>query len=158
MSRDRVCLGAIDRATSGHLACRTARTRPICFFMMRIIGDCQMLRAVVATILFLASSFVLAHAEGGRVALVVGVSKYEHAPSLPNTLNDAKDMSAALKRLGFDVETVLDPSRSAFEAAVRRYGDRSVGAEESVFHYSGHALETNGHNWLLPATVNLSSE
>src|SRR5262245_29888181 len=118
-----------------------------------------MLRNVVAvTILFLASSFGLAHTDGPRVALVVGVSSYEHAGSLPNTLNDANDMTAALKRLGFDVEMVLDPGRSSLEAAVRRYGDRSVGAEVSVFHYSGHALEAGGRNWLLPATVNLNSE
>jgi hypothetical protein len=38
-----------------------------------------------------------------------------------------------LKRLGFDVETVLDPSRTALEGAIRRYGDRSVGAEVSLF-------------------------
>ena len=117
-----------------------------------------MLRTVLIAILFLGTSVALTHADGGRVALVVGVSKYEHAASLPNTLNDAKDMSAALKRLGFDVETILDPSRSELEAAVRRYGDGSVGAEASVFYYSGHALEAGGHNWILPATANINSE
>jgi PQQ-dependent catabolism-associated CXXCW motif protein len=117
-----------------------------------------MLRAVFLAILVLTSSLVMAHAGGSRVALVVGVSKYEHAASLANTLNDAKDMSGALKRLGFDVETVLDPSRSELEAAVRRYGDKSAGAEVSVFHYSGHALEANGRNWLLPTTVDINSE
>jgi uncharacterized caspase-like protein len=116
-----------------------------------------MLRTVLA-VLFLVTFVALAQADGGRVALVVGISKYEHAASLPNTLNDAKDMSAALKRLGFDVETILDPSRSALEAAIRRYGDRSAGAEASVFHYSGHALEAAGRNWLLPTTANLNTE
>jgi len=94
---------------------------------------------------------------GRRVALVVGVSKYEHASALANTINDANDMAAALRRLGFDVETLLDPDRSALEAAIRRYGERSVGAETSTFYYSGHALEAGGHNWLLPVTVNVSS-
>jgi hypothetical protein len=77
---------------------------------------------------------------------------------LLNTLNDARDIAAALKRVGFDVEMVLDPSRTALEAAIRRYGDRSAGAEASVLHYSGHALEALGHNWLLPTTLNLNSE
>jgi uncharacterized caspase-like protein len=116
-----------------------------------------MLRTILFTFLFLATSVALVRA-GGRVALVVGVSKYEHAASLPNTLNDAKDMSTALKRLGFDVDTVLDPSRADLEAAVRRYGDGSAGAEASVFYYSGHALEAGGHNWILPATANINSE
>jgi len=77
-----------------------------------------MLRSVFATILFVAilllASLPGAHA-AGRIALVVGVSNYEHAGRLPNTLNDAKDMGAALKRLGFDVDTVLDPGRRGCE-------------------------------------------
>ncbi len=120
-----------------------------------------MLRSVFATILFVAilllASLPGAHA-AGRIALVVGVSNYEHAGRLPNTLNDAKDMGAALKRLGFDVDTVLDPGRSALEAAVRRYGDRSVGADVSLFYYSGHALEWFSRNWLLPVTASLATE
>jgi hypothetical protein len=92
------------------------------------------------------------------VALVVGVSNYEYAAMLRNTINDAQDMTVALKRLGFDVETVLDPSRATLEAAVRRYGDRSAGVEASVFHYSGHALEAGGRNWLLPASAKINSE
>ena len=88
-----------------------------------------MLRVISTAILILASSFWGARADGSRIALVVGISKYEHAAGLANTVNDAKDMTAALKRLGFDVETLFDPSRSALEAAVRRYGDRSAGAE-----------------------------
>ncbi|HSV22812.1 MAG TPA: caspase family protein [Xanthobacteraceae bacterium] len=115
-----------------------------------------MLRCVFVAIGVL-SSFVEAYA-GGRVALVAGVSNYEHAGRLVSTLNDAKDMTAALKRLGFDVETLLDPSRSALEAAIRRYGYRSVGADVSLFHFSGHALESAAQNWLLPATANVGTE
>ncbi|HMA71428.1 MAG TPA: caspase family protein [Xanthobacteraceae bacterium] len=115
-----------------------------------------MLRGVFAAILLFSS--IVGTIAGGRVALVVGVSNYEHAGRLPSTLNDAQDMAAALKRLGFDVEMLLDPSRSALESAVRRYGDRSVGAEVSLFHYSGHALESAGRNWLLPATASLANE
>src|SRR5947208_1768645 len=99
-----------------------------------------------------------AAAQGRRVALVVGVAKYEYANTLTNAINDAVDMTAALRRLGFDVETLLDPSRSALEAAVRRYGGRSAGAEASLFHLSGHALEAGGRNWILPATANINSQ
>jgi hypothetical protein len=94
----------------------------------------------------------------GRVALVVGVSKYEHAGVLSNTINDANDMTAALKRLGFDVETILNPTRAELEAAIRRYGKRSSGADVGLFHYSGHALDAAGQNWILPSTANINSE
>jgi hypothetical protein len=115
-----------------------------------------MLRSVFFAILLLLS-VVAAHA-ASRVALVVGVSNYERAGRLPNTLNDAKDMAAVLKRLGFDVDTLLDPNRSTLEAAVRRYGDRSIGTDVSLFYYSGHALEWSSHNWLLPVTASLATE
>jgi uncharacterized caspase-like protein len=115
-----------------------------------------MLRSVFAAVLLL--STVVSALAAGRVALVVGVSNYEHAARLANTLNDANDMAAALKRLSFDVETLLDPNRLALEGAVRRYGDRSVNADVSLFYFSGHALESAGRNWLLPATASLASE
>jgi uncharacterized caspase-like protein len=67
-------------------------------------------------------------------------------------------MTAALMRLGFDVETLQDPNKFALEAAVRRYGEHSANADVSLFYYSGHALEAAAHNWLLPASARLSNE
>src|SRR5258708_10418726 len=66
-------------------------------------------------------------------------------------------MAATLKRLGCDVETLRDANRSVLEAAVRRYGDRSADATASLFYYSGHALESGAHNWLLPAPARLAT-
>src|SRR5260370_3349650 len=114
-----------------------------------------MLRSVFAGMILF--STVVEAPAGGRVALVVGVSNYEHVGRLASTLNDANDMTATLKRLGFDVETLLDPNRSVLEAAVRRYGDRSADATASLFYYSGHALESGAHNWLLPAPARLAT-
>jgi hypothetical protein len=116
-----------------------------------------MLRSIFVAVMLLFSTVVNALAEG-RVALVVGVSNYEHAARLANTRNDANDVAAALKRLGFDVEILQDPNRLALEGAVRRYGDRSVNADVSLFYFSGHALESVGRNWLLPASANLATE
>jgi Caspase domain len=115
-----------------------------------------MVRILCAAMLL---SLTLAEAlADGRVALVVGVSNYEYAGRLANTLNDANDVTAALKRLGFDVETLLDPNKSVLEAAVRRYGEHSGNADVSLFYYSGHALEAAAHNWLLPASARLANE
>jgi hypothetical protein len=43
------------------------------------------------------------------------------------------------------------------DAAVRRYGDRSADAAVSLFYYSGHALESGAHNWLLPAPARIAT-
>ena len=38
-----------------------------------------------------------------RVALVIGNSAYRAAPALPNPGNDAQDVAAALRAVGFEV-------------------------------------------------------
>ena len=58
--------------------------------------------AVRAFVVLAVPAVVLAD---GRVALVVGNSTYAHMGRLPNAENDATDMSAALRRLGFEVTT-----------------------------------------------------
>jgi hypothetical protein len=40
-----------------------------------------------------------------RIALVIGNGAYTNAPPLKNPPNDARDMAATLKTLGFDVST-----------------------------------------------------
>lgn len=43
-----------------------------------------------------------------RVALVIGNGAYKHAPQLRSPKNDADDVSAALRRLGFDTITGIE--------------------------------------------------
>jgi len=93
-----------------------------------------------------------------RIALVVGASAYQHAAHLANTLNDAREVATSLHRLGFEVETLIDPDRPQFEAAVRRFGQHARGADAALFYYAGHALEHDGHNWLIPVQANLQTE
>ena len=93
-----------------------------------------------------------------RVALVVGAGNYAHAGALAHTLDDARELAAALTRLDFDVDLVLNPDRAALEHAVRRLGQRSHGADAALFYYSGHALEALGINWLLPVSADVQSD
>ncbi|MGY8683220.1 caspase family protein [Bradyrhizobium sp. UFLA05-153] len=95
---------------------------------------------------------------GRRVALAVGVSNYTHVPRLSNPSNDALDVSNAFYRLGFEVRTLIDPDRPALEEAIRKLGRNAEGAEASVFYYSGHALEVNGQNLLVPASADIRTE
>lgn len=78
-------------------------------------------------------------------ALVVGVSNYESWPDLPNAANDAREVAAALKASGFDVQLVLDPASEALRKAL---GDMvySLGNLENralLFYFAGHG-ETLG--------------
>ena len=76
---------------------------------------------LLAATLLLTLPAVPCHAAqaGGRVALVVGMSGYRDAPSLKNPANDAKDMSAILRELGFAVTEAVDLDKRALDEAVR---------------------------------------
>ena len=43
-----------------------------------------------------------------KQALVIGNSAYEHTSLLRNPANDAKEIAKTLRRLGFEVKTLLD--------------------------------------------------
>ena len=57
---------------------------------------------LVLFILFLISPSLLPAASEQRIALVIGNSAYSSGP-LKNPVNDATDMAAMLKKLGFSV-------------------------------------------------------
>ena len=94
----------------------------------------------------------------GRVALVVGNSTYTHIGRLPNPDNDARDMSAALRRLGFEVTTELDADRVELTEALRAFTRRSAGADVSLVFYAGHGIEMDGVNYLVPVDARLERD
>ena len=79
-----------------------------------------MLVRIAAVLLSLALLPAAAHADR-RVALVVGNSAYQHTPKLANPKNDATDVSAALKALGFQVIDGFDLDKAAFDRKVRDF-------------------------------------
>ena len=109
--------------------------------------------AVVAFVVLATPAVVLAN---GRVALVVGNSNYTHIGQLPNAENDASDMSAALRRLGFEVTTEFDADRRELTEALRTFTRRSLGADVALVFYAGHGIEMDG--WQLPVPVNARLE
>ena len=67
-------------------------------------------------------------------------------------MNDARDMEAALKRLGFTVETVLNGSYSEMDNAVMKFKSRLRASRNTYgfFFYAGHGVQANGRNYLIP--------
>jgi hypothetical protein len=85
-----------------------------------------------------------------RVALVVGNSAYQHTVKLANPKNDASDITAALKKHGFDVIQGVDLDKAAFDRRVRDFTAALKGADAGVFFYAGHGLQVAGQNYLVP--------
>jgi formylglycine-generating enzyme required for sulfatase activity len=113
------------------------------------------LLATILTLLLLAAS--AAHAEK-RVALVIGNAAYKNATTLPNTRNDATDIAAALTRLDFSVNKVIDGTFDDMRRALLRFGRDAIGADMAVIFYSGHGMEIGGQNWLIPIDAELQSD
>ena len=110
--------------------------------------------AVIALVLAASASVALAR----QVALVVGNSTYAHIGRLPNPENDAVDLAAALRRLGFEVTTELDADRGELTEALRAFTRRSAGADVSLVFYAGHGLEMDGINYLVPVDARLERD
>ena len=111
--------------------------------------------AVLAVVVLAVPSFALAD---GRVALVAGNSTYAHIGRLPNPDNDAADMSAALRRLGFEVTTEFDAARVELTEALRAFTRRSAGADVSLVFYASHGIEMDGVNYLVPVDARLERD
>jgi TPR repeat protein len=90
-----------------------------------------------------------------RVALVIGNSKYEHAGVLKNPVNDASDMAAALRKLGFQVIEGIDLSGGGMKARIREFSDKLANARVALFYYAGHGLQVDGRNYLVPTDARL---
>lgn len=101
-------------------------------------------------------------AAGGqeRYALVIGNGAYKTVTPLKNATNDADDMSATLKTLGFQVELLKNATLADMEAAVVRLGDRLGRAAGSYgfFFYAGHGIQSGGVNYLVPADAAIAAE
>ena len=80
--------------------------------------------------LVICSLFALAaHAEP-RTALVIGNSAYTTVSKLKNPVNDAWDVAAKLRRLGFRVTLLTNADQAKMEAAVRKFGTAVLGANK----------------------------
>jgi hypothetical protein len=94
-----------------------------------------------------------------RHALVIGNTNYPNNP-LRNPINDATAMANFLtKEAGFIVykgRALMDIDRQTFVSAISDFADSIRRGDTVVFYFSGHELERNGQNYLLP--VNFAAQ
>ena len=91
-----------------------------------------------------------------RLALVVGNKDYQKLNPLRNPLNDANDMAAALKQLGFEVIQTTNADYRGFLNALNRFKDRLSTSDVALFYYSGHGLSYGGKNYLMPTDADIT--
>ncbi len=92
-----------------------------------------------------------------RIALVIGNAKYASSP-LSNPTNDANDMAAKLKTLGFDVTLRLNTELKDFNRSITRFGETIKPGDVALFYYAGHGMQAKGRNFLIPVDSQITSE
>jgi formylglycine-generating enzyme required for sulfatase activity len=92
-----------------------------------------------------------------KQALIIGNSKYARAP-LKNPANDAVTMEAALKKLGFEVTTLRDLDLRHMKSAIDEFTAGLSNGSLGLFYFSGHGVQVNSVNYLLPVDFAASSQ
>jgi len=93
-----------------------------------------------------------------RIALVIGNGAYTGAPSLKNPPNDARDMAATLKILGFEVASGVNVNQREMKRLIREFGQWLKGGGSGLFYYAGHGVQSKGRNYLIPVDADIQSE
>ncbi len=111
-------------------------------------------RAVLVVLIGLTAVAVSGTAEAARrAALVIGIDSYDAVPDLAKAVGDAQAMAEKLRALGFEVTEALNPDRRALNQAISTFS-ASLGTTDTAFvHFSGHGVEIDGENYLLPADI-----
>ncbi len=112
----------------------------------------------VTILLFMASTIALpAFAkEGKRVAFVVGINTYENLGKdkyLERAVSDARTISRSLKSLGYEVIEGIDVTLSDFDKKWQAALEKTTSEDTLLFFFSGHGVEIDGENFLLPRNV-----
>jgi hypothetical protein len=92
-----------------------------------------------------------------RVALVIGNAGYRANP-LVNPVNDATDVAASLRNLGFDTTLLLDATNLRMKEATRAFAEQVKSSDVALIFYAGHGLEVKGRNYLVPVNADIKHE
>jgi len=98
-------------------------------------------------------------AEAGHALLLGNTSYNPNDEAIAPALKCISDLEVKLKRFGFNVVALHDPSISQAQAEIQKL-QRAVAANPGtagVFYFVGHGFQSNAENFLVPAGGNLKS-
>jgi hypothetical protein len=98
------------------------------------------------------------HPEAKRIALVIGNGLYAGAPPLRNPPNDARDIAAMLKTVGFEVTLGVNVNQREMKRLIRDLAQKLKSGGVGLFYYAGHGVQSKGHNYLIPVDADIQSE
>jgi hypothetical protein len=86
-----------------------------------------------------------------RIALVIGNGNYPDANApLSQPINDARALTAQLRRNGFDVDVVEDASKDDMVSAVARLKDRIRPDSVVMLFFGGYGVQVGRESYMIP--------
>lgn len=86
-----------------------------------------------------------------RLALLIGNAAYTGYTPLNNSVNDANDLANVLRRLNFEVMIYNNLTFSEMGNAIIEFGKKlSENPGVGLFYFSGHGVQYQGKNYLIP--------
>src|SRR5262249_9310489 len=93
-----------------------------------------------------------------RLAMGIGNGAYGMAP-VRKPGNDVRAMAATLRTLGFQVTALENAALMDMKRAIDDFGDSlRSGGGVGLFYFSGHGIQINGRNFIIPVGVRVKGE
>ena len=125
--------------------------------MFRIDRYCLFL-ALALVIAAFARPDIASADEARRIALVVGISRYDSIYALDNASRDAETVARTLEEIGFEVTLLKDASRSEMVQTIDTFASSADTADAALFYFAGHGFQYGGINRLVPRDAVLDEE
>jgi uncharacterized caspase-like protein len=98
-------------------------------------------------------------AKPSRIALVIGNGRYPDANApLTQPINDARALTAALRREGFDVDVVEDASRDDMHRAVGRLKAKINSESVVMLFFGGYGIQAGRESYMIPVDAAIWKE
>jgi uncharacterized caspase-like protein len=94
-----------------------------------------------------------------RLALIIGNGHYPDAAApLAQPINDARNLSAALRRNGFDVDVVEDATRDDMARAVERMKAKIRPDTVVMLFFGGYGVQVGRESYMIPVDATIWKE
>ena len=100
-----------------------------------------------------------ANNHGSRIALVIGNGHYPDANApLAQPINDARALTAALRRDGFDVDVVEDASKDDMTRAIGRLKSKIKPDSVVMLFFGGYGVQVGRESYMIPVDAAIWKE
>lgn len=98
-------------------------------------------------------------AKGSKIALVIGNGHYPDASApLAQPINDARALTATLRKNGFDVDVVEDASKDDMRRAVARLQAKVKPDTVVMLYFGGYGVQARRESYMIPVDAKIWKE